>query len=177
MPDYSKDNPFKTTMGQWILKGIFFETTGSDKTHVKYTLKDEDHEGLPSLYRLYIDMEDVLEYEFANTHLGGWSHWEYLSNCTWFKPYISRWRKELTLKIQSRALRRLREDAESESSKTSNSSNRYLLERGWLEKNSKGRPSKDEVRKAAKEAAEHTALLNEDLLRITGTGVPLGFKQ
>jgi hypothetical protein len=163
---------FKNSMGQWYLNALFFEQIGADKSTVVYTLKDEDHEGFPSLYKLYMDMEDVLEYEFANTHLGSWSHWETLTQCTWFKPYIQRWRKELQLKIQSKALRMLRKDAESDS-KTSNSSNRYLLERGWREKNTKGRPSKEDVKRAAKEQAEATAVINEDFLRITQTS-PVG---
>jgi hypothetical protein len=162
------ENRFKNASGARLTQALFYEETGADKSSVIYTLKDQDHEGFPSLYRLYLEMEDVLEYEFANTYLDGWSHWELLNQAGWFKPYILRWRKELELKIRSKALRKLREDATS-TSKTANSSNRYLLERGWADKQTKGRPSKDEIRKAAKEQAESTKILQSDFLRLNPT--------
>lgn len=158
---------FRNASNAKLLRAIFYEETDADKSTVVYTLKDEDHEGFPSLYRLYMEMEDLLEYEFANTYLLNWSHWEMLTQCSWFNPYVSRWRKELELKIRSKALRKLREDATS-TSKTANSSNRYLLERGWTDKATKGRPSKEEVRRAAKEQADAQKTLESDFLRITG---------
>lgn len=155
-------------MQQWYLRAIFYEETGADKSTVVYTLKDEDHEGFPSLYRLWMEMEDLLEYEFANEYLGNWSHWETIKECSWFKPYYTRWKKELELKIRSKALHKLRTDAAGET-KTSNSSNRYLLERGWEDKATKGRPSKADIKKAAKEQAQSIQVLESDLNRIQGT--------
>lgn len=161
---------FRNSKNQLLLRSIFYETIGADKSSVIYTLKDWDHEGYPSLYRLYMELEDVLEYEFANLYLDSWTHWETLCNCTWFKKTVTRWRKELELKLRSKALRQLRTDAADEESKTMNSSNRYLLERGWVDKPTKGRPSKEDVKKAAKEKAEESQALQNDLLRISGTG-------
>lgn len=166
---------FKNASNARLLRALFYEETDSDKSTVVYTLKDEDHQGYPSLYRLYLEMEDLLEYEFANTYLDGWSHWEMLTQCSWFKPYVTRWRKELELKIRSKALRNLREDAKSES-RTANSSNRYLLERGWQEKATKGRPSKEDVKRAAREQADAQKTLESDFLRLNPTGSTLSFK-
>src|SRR3990167_1337022 len=97
-----KLNPFKNASGARLTQALFYEETGADKSSVIYTLKDQDHEGFPSLYRLYIEMEDILEYEFANKYLDNWSHWEWLTQAGWFKPYVLRWRKELELKIRSK---------------------------------------------------------------------------
>lgn len=160
---------FRNSTNGRYLKGLFFEQTLADKSSVVYTLKDWDHEGFPSLYRLYMEMEDLTEYEFANKHLDGWEHWEMLCQCEWFKPYVERWRKELTLKVQARALKALRAEAQS-SSKNSFMANKFLVDKGWVDKAEKshgrGRPSKDEVKKAADAIALTEKRLEEDMQRL-----------
>lgn len=145
----------------------------SDKSNVSYTLKDWDHTiddvTYPSLYRLYLEMEDLTEYNFAHTHLDGWEHWEMLCRCTWFIPFVERWRKELTLKIQARALTRLKAEASS-SSKNAFLANKYLVDKGWVDKteskSSRGRPSKDDIKKAADSIAASNSRLDEDYSRL-----------
>lgn len=160
---------FRNSTNGRYLKGLFFEQTLADKSSVVYTLKDWDHLSYPSLYRLYMEMEDLTEYEFANAYLDGWEHWEMLCQCEWFKPYVERWRKELTLKIQARALKALRAEAES-SSKNAFVANKFLVDKGWVDKSEKahgrGRPSKDEVKKAADAIALSDKRLEEDLQRL-----------
>lgn len=151
--------------GPWYLRGLFFETTTADKSTVIYTLKDQDHEGFPSLYRLYLEMSDPLEYDFANTYLGGWEHWQQLTHATWFDPYITRWREELELKIRSEALIRLREDAKS-SSRSAAASNRFLLEKGWVPKEA-GRPTKKAVKEEAQRKARLLESYTDDFNRIS----------
>lgn len=168
-------NPkFRNAANGRYLKGLFYETTGADKASVSYTLKDWDHVvgdvTYPSLYRLYLSTEDLTEYEFANLHLDGWEHWEMLTSSTWFKPYVERWRKELSLKIKARALNRLKSEASS-SSKNAFLANKFLIEKGWVDKdstgkNSRGRPSKDEVKAAANEIALVERRLEEDFERL-----------
>lgn len=166
-------NPkFRNATNGRYLKGLFFETTGSDKASVSYTLKDWDHtvDGIvyPSLYRLYLEQEDLTEYEFANTHLDGWEHWEMLTSSNWFKPYVSRWRRELMLKLKARALNRLKAEAAS-TSKNAFLANRYIIEKGFVdsgEKSGRGRPSKDEVRAAAESIAISERRLEEDFERL-----------
>lgn len=161
---------FRNSTNGRYLKGLFFETTLADKSSVVYSLKDWDHEGFPSLYRLYMEMEDLTEYEFSNTYLDGWEHWEMLTSAEWFKPYAERWRKELSLKIKARALRGLRAEAES-SSKNAFAANKFLVDRGWVEKedgkpHGRGRPSKEDVKKAADEMAITDRRLLEDSKRL-----------
>lgn len=166
-------NPkFRNAANGRYLKGLFFETTGADKASVSYSLKDWDHPVgdvvYPSLYRLYMETEDLTEFEFANAHLDGWEHWEMLCNCAWFQPYVSRWRKELSLKIKARALNRLKAEAAS-SSKNAFLANRFLIEKGWVEKEDgkgRGRPSKDEVKAAATELAIVERRIEEDYERL-----------
>lgn len=122
---------FKNGSGQLITKNLFLENAYADKSQAIYTLKDEDHtlngKDYPSLYLLYMNLEDQTEYEFANTYLYSWEHWKILQNCTWFIPYITRWREELSLKILRRHLLAIEEKAASGDSL----SRKYIIERGW----------------------------------------------
>ncbi len=158
---------FRSSSGNRYLEGLFYERTGADKSTVVYTLKDQDHLGYPSLYRLYMEANDPLEHAFATAHLDGWEHWTMLCECAWFKPLIERWRLELELRIRSEALVRLIADAKS-GSKSAHTSNRILVQRGWdTKKNTKGRPSKADVKAEAKRIAINHQEQAEDLARIT----------
>lgn len=130
-----------------FLKQLFFETTLADKEWVLYTLKDVDHNGYPSLYRLYMEADDVTEYVFANTYLDGWEHWQMLCECAWFKPYVARWRQELDLRMKARALAAIRSEARS-GSRNAFAANKYLMERGWEPKDAKKLKDQQELIKA-----------------------------
>lgn len=143
---------FKANNGNWFTKQLFFETTSADKSNVIYTLKDTDHMGYPSLYRLYIDTSDPTEYLFATSALGGWAHWEYLLENNWFKPIIAQWRRELEIKIKSTALALLITEASGPDPKTRVAVNRYLLDKDWTpDAKKRGRPTKASIREAAHE--------------------------
>lgn len=152
------------------LKQLFFEQQMSDKSSVVYTLKDHDHEGFPSLYKAYMETDDPTEYLFATQYLDGWDHWEMLCQCTWFKPYLSRWRRELEIKHRALALQRIKTLASDPTSKDFHQANKFLVNAGWEEnsKTKRGRPSKDEVTKAARAIADEARTTDEDLQRIQG---------
>lgn len=165
------ENPFVIHTGQRKLKALFFETTGADKSSVVYTLKDRDHEGYPSLYKLYMACDDITEYVFATTYLDSWEHWEMLCQCTWFKPYIARWRRELELRAKAKALKNIQTLAADPTSKEFHQANKFLVTGGWKEASptkGRGRPSKEEVQKAARAMADEARSLDEDLQRIQG---------
>ena len=128
----SNQTKFKNSNGVFLLKALFYETTLADKSSVIYTLKDRDHEGYPSLYRLYMETGDLTEYQFASEHLDGWAHWEALCSCVWFQPYLERWRKELTLRHKAGALKRIISEAQS-SSRNAFTANKFLVQSGWVE--------------------------------------------
>lgn len=155
---------FRNASNTRYLKALFFETS-SDKSCVVYTLKDNDHEGYPSLRRLYLEEGDPLEISFAEKYLDGYEHWEMLVECTWFEPYAERWRKELELTIRSDALKNIILDSKSDS-KSAASSNRFLVEGGWKPKATKGRPSKADIKKATKDELQIRQRLEDDYNRI-----------
>lgn len=161
--DISKSK-FRNNSNTRYLKGLFYEMTLEDKSSVVYTLKDEDHLGYPSLKRIYLETNDPTEYIFATKHLDGLEHWEMLCNCSWFKPYVERWRKELDLKIKAEALSRILKEAKT-NSKEAFQANRYILEKGW-DKHTKGRPSKEDIAKAATEIVTSSSRIEEDYKRL-----------
>ena len=160
---------FKNEQGVHFTKGLFYEQTPMDKSSVVYTLKDQAHEGFPSLYLLFMEAEDLTEWEFANDYLGGWAHWKQLCNCMWFKPYIERWREELELKVRGQALRRIKAEAKS-NSRNAYTANKFLVDAGWRpkeeNKNTKGRPTKDQVQREARKMAQTETDFNSDFERI-----------
>lgn len=163
------EDKFKNKNGQFYLKALFYEMSPSDKANVLFTLKEQDHLGYPSLYRLYMEEDDPTEYRFATKHLSSWSHWEALVACNWFSTYVEAWRKELEIRMKSKALARIMAEAKS-SSKEAFVSNKYLLEKGWEKEPpaKRGRPSKQEIKDAAYDTLRTHSRLDDDLFRITG---------
>ena len=159
-------NKFRNSSNTRYLQGLFFEQTSADKTTVLYTLKNEDHEGYPSLYRLYMTVADPTEYRFANEWLDGWEHWEGLCNCSWFKGYVSRWRRELELKIKSEALASIINESRSTSSNSYQAA-KFLVNGEYTDKARRGRPSKAEVKGEAYKIAEDKSRIIADFNRIT----------
>lgn len=132
--------------GRPLTQGLFVET-GYNEQYAQYTLKEVDHEWngrlYPSLKRLYLEMEDATEYDFANEYLLGWRHWTRLYENKLFKPHIDEWREELEYKLRSRATKQMIALAASGSYQAS----KWLLDRGWQTR-SAGRPTKAEKESA-----------------------------
>ncbi len=142
--------------------------TPENRKWVQFTLKREPHEGLPSLYQLYMAYDDPTEYEFANSELGGWDHWLEISKMKWFEDeYLRHWRLEKEIKLKSKAFRKVMDTA-SGTSNMAYAANKLLLDLLGPKNDSpgRGRPSKDEVNKAAKNIAERSLVLDEDFNRI-----------
>lgn len=156
---------FKNASGTRYLNGLFYEMT-NDKSTCVYTLKNEDHKGYASLYRLYMEANDPTEYSFAVSNLDGWDHWEALQNCSWFKPYLHKWRRELDIRFKSIAIANIISVSKSQS-KDAMQANKFLATRGYIDKDSKGRPSKDDIKKAAEDQAELERQLTDDMERVS----------
>lgn len=176
MPDFfnADKNPsnskFKNGSGVLMTRGLFLETAAS-KDYVLYTLRDDESRGYPSLRRLYLECSDPTEYTFANTYFENWEHWEALCSTDWFKPYVDSFRRELSVKLRAEALAQIRDVAKS-SGRESFQANKYLLDGSWdgTNKGSKGRPSKDEIKKAAHNIASERSRIEDDFERILGNG-------
>lgn len=162
-------NKFKDTQGGWLTKALFWEISQDEgKSRALFTLKDEDHQGCKSLYKLYMESEDITEYEFANAHLGGWKHWQAVLGCPQVRLQVERWRHELELKLKARALRQIMEKADMGDYQAS----KYMVEKGWEPKeatsgkNKRGRPTKAEILQAASDIAYDDKRIQQDLERL-----------
>ncbi len=153
---------FTNSRNNYYITKLFYELAPADKSTVLYTLKDQDYLGFPSLRRLYMEMEDILEYEFATKYFDGWEHWLLVANNKLIKPYITLWRTELELKVRTQALK---EFMKIDTPQLKYAVNKYLLERGWkLEKKT---PKDDEktkqtiIKNAEKELSDEEIIFNK----------------
>lgn len=156
-PDKSK---FKVPSGHLITQALFLEC-GYDTEKAVYTFADEDktYDGkvYPSLKKLYMETEDPTEYEFANTYLYNWEHWQRIKANNVLYKEICLWEEELEVKLRSRAIKSILKlsDGKFEAAK-------WAADGQWQQK--RGRPSKDELarekrirERAAADAADDSA--------------------
>ncbi len=151
----------KSTNGIPLTQSLFLEIGYTD--YAVYTLKDDDYEYkgkvYPSLKKLYLEMEDVGEYLFACEHLLGWEHWQRMCSNKQVAEHVEKWRYELELKLRSQAIMEIK--AKSKFEKGINAA-KWLAERGW-DKRQAGRPSKAEVERETKVAADLNRMFADDL--------------
>ena len=140
------------SMAAFQTKGLFYETTLPDERPIfgtSWTLKEDDHRADGTIYKsmkkVYIQMEDVTEYDFAMATLGSFKHWERVLESPIIRKHIDQWRKELNLKLKARAMRSIIKAA-TEDEKLSFQAMKYLADNEYLDKSGKrGRPSKEEI--------------------------------
>lgn len=159
---------FRDQQGRLLYSKLFYERTiPATRKKVLYTLKDQDHEGYPSLYQKYLEANDPTEYQFAQECFESYEHWLFLTGQAWFKPYLERFRRDLETRIRSKALKSIIAESKS-GSKNAFMANKYLLEKGWKDtpKHTKGAPTKLDILNAAKTIAEDEKKLEEDYLRV-----------
>ena len=153
-------------------KTWFYETTLPDTRNdlTLYSLKKRDHKvngtTYKSLHKIYIEMEDPTEYEFAMSVFGDFSVWENLCSLSWFKVHHIQMQKELVLKLKARTVKDMINDLNE--GKASYNAQKYLADAGYLDNVSKkrGRPSKDELDGYLKQTAQDKADTEDDATRI-----------
>ena len=137
----------KDTMGRPLTQSMFYEYKYAVTPEVQFTLGEEhkilEDRVLWSLKTLYLDMEDITEYEFARKYLLSWPHWQRLQQNKLISPHVNQWREELEYKIRASSINEIINQA---LTGDSFQAAKWLAERGW-DKRSPGRPSKQEVQK------------------------------
>lgn len=167
----TKERLWRNSRGAYRTSDLFYEMNTSEYPSY-YTIKTNDHtvDGVtyPSLKRLYLEEEDITEFDFANKYFDGFEHWERFANSPRTKPYVDQWRKELVLKIKARCLKGIIHDAVKDNKYEAN---KFLITNGWVDKDTegkkvRGRPSKEEIKQELYRQAEVEKELEEDLNRI-----------
>ena len=155
----------KDKMSRPLTQSLFLEI-GYDEEFAIYTLEDEDKEYkgklYPSLKRLFIETEDLTEYNFAKEYLLGWHHWQRLNANKMLREHFDKWREELTLSIRAEAIKSIIDQA---LDGTNFQAAKFLAEGGWS-KRSAGRPSKEEMQKEAAQREKIHSEFSEDLERL-----------
>lgn len=146
-------------------QALFLEL-GYDTEVAVYTLKDWDYEyegkTYPSIKRLYLQMEDVGEYNFATEYFLGWKHWCRMCENKAIRKHIDEWRNELELKLRSTALRTIVDmSAEDKGFQAA----KYIAEAAW-KKNAVGRPKKDTSLQDSKIEERLSREFQQDALRL-----------
>lgn len=156
-------NKFKDNRGCWRTESLFIETNKrEDKLPSIYALtEDKATEECPCLKTLYLSKRDPTEYLFVKECLGSWKQWEYLCSNSWFGPIVKEWRAELELLLIAEGVQKQRELAE----KGNQNAAKWLAEKGW-NKRKAGAPSREEVARERKIAAERQDTVEEDYNRI-----------
>lgn len=150
-------------MGRYRTQSLFLEM--DYEPEAMFTLKEHNHshagKDYISLKKLYMEMEDPTEYNFATTYLAGWKHWERICANKILRKHIDEWRDELEQKLRAKAVLRMIESADGGNYQAA----KWLADRGWQTR-AAGRPSKSEVdgerAKQGKIVEEYSA----DILRL-----------
>lgn len=145
-----RDDEYKERMlddkGAMRTQSLFLEL-GYNYNEALFTLKDRDYETKGKVYKslkqLYLASEDVIEYEFANTHLLGWDHWQRMVNNKQLTKHVEAWREELELKLRSQAVKDI---IAASGEEKGFQALKWLADKGWG-KRGVGRPTKDESAK------------------------------
>lgn len=136
-------------MGRFLTQGLFYETRSEGYTPL-FTLKDYDYKVGDSTYlslkRLYLEIADPTEYQFAIEVFGNWNHWLAICNSGVLMEYIVKWREELEIKLASEAIKSMINTAINGGYKGTMAA-KYVAERGWssVGKKSKTKNSEKEV--------------------------------
>ena len=141
LPDRSQ---MLDSKGRYLTQSLFLEIDYSSVDAI-YTFKERDHLYNGKIYispkQRYLEMQDLTEYEFANTYFAGWAHWQKICNNKALRTHVDEWRAELEYKMRSLAVKSMIKQAKTGSFQAS----KWLADRGW-EVRGAGRPSKEEVK-------------------------------
>lgn len=159
---YTKSQ-LKDTMGRPLTQSLFLEF-GYNTDYALFTLNDEDKtyqdKTYFSLKRLYLDVGDPSEYQFARQCLLNWRHWKRITENKLFIPYLEEWREELEVQLRSEGIISVMEQSENNFQAA-----KWLADKGW-DKKGVGRPSKADKARENSIKDKLGEGLNADVIRM-----------
>lgn len=161
------DIDYRDSMGRYRTASLFKEAYNTNADQDKYppvfTLGARDKDGLVSMKRVYLELEDPTGYAVSQQLLGSYAHWKKLCEASWFAEHLREWEEELEIKLQSRALLKVKEISLGDTAQAFQAA-KFLNDKGWKAK--KGRPTKAEKEAAVKKEAKLSDAVQGDLERI-----------
>lgn len=136
--------------GNKALTRMLFLDQSPTNDRALYSLQSWDRiykgEYYPSIHRLYVDMEDLAEFDFANKYFDGYQHWLEIKSCEWFKEPYKKMVEELNAKIRGRSLSVMMEQMRDGTA--SQATLKYLADNDYIPKNPVGKPKRSTEKKA-----------------------------
>lgn len=128
----------------------------------------KDRPGLINFGARYVALGDPTGYKVSQELLGDYKHWLALCKASWFRTAKEMWDKELDAKLASEGMDKLREILKEGLPAQQLVAAKYLANKEHRKNrnSTKGRPSKAEVDKAAREQAAFERELADDAERI-----------
>jgi len=159
----NKQETMLDSMGKFRTQSLFLELGYG--AEALFTLKDQDHvhdgKTYISMKRLYLEFEDPTEYEFANTVLLNWKHWQRMCENKLIRKHIDDWREELEVKLRCQAIGDAIQLAKSGQFQAA----KWVADRGWATR-AAGRPSKAEIEHEKKVQARIEDEYGADVIRM-----------
>ena len=149
----------KTPQGNFVTQSLFYEYNQQEnKDSAGFTIKDEDITRFGKKYlsarKLYLELGDVTEDDFADKYLLGRKHWERLLQNVVIRRHINEWREALERKIRRDAMKSIIKQAE----KGNYGAARFLAMGDWKPKQNmngkKAREKEDAIRQELLDEAE-----------------------
>jgi hypothetical protein len=167
---------FKASNGKYFTRQLFWEQ------FIELPLESRTREPLFSLYndkpgminfgKTYVRLADPSGYKVAQEVLDGdYTLWTVLTGCRWFIQAKELWDRELDAKLFSEGMDEIRLLAKEGMPAQKLAASKYLANKEYKKDRtqSKGRPKREEIDRAAKALADSERDLDEDLKRIRGT--------
>lgn len=162
----------KDKQGRYRTRSLFWEyrVDGYDPV---FTLKEYDYKGYISLRKKYLEIADPTEYKFATRMFGSWEHWDRIKDVPWFNELLTEWRNELKVRLSSDVFHRMQDLAKKNAgSPQGMGADKFIFDNFVKDKDTskpapkRGRPSKEEVKGAVKQAAKSKQEYLDDAARI-----------
>lgn len=133
----------QSASGKYILAASFAEFNYSKTVEPTFTTAEEDHDGLISMERLFLEYyTDPTEYRFVQEVFDGdVRHWELMKESQYIRDLYPNWKAKALKKLQSEAMQVLVSSALNKDNKQNLPALKYLLEL-TDEKKGRGRPKK-----------------------------------
>lgn len=164
---------FKSPTGGYYTRQLFYEEW-NDLTLDKRAIQPlfslyKERKGVVYMGKVYVQLRDPSGYRLAQELLDGdYTLWTVLLNCRWFQAAKEVWDRELDAALVSEGMQAIREMAQEGMPAQKLAAAKFLATKAYRKDGSasKGRPSKDDVSRAAKELAATDKEILDDMERI-----------
>jgi hypothetical protein len=165
----------RTPGGHYRTESLFLELWKPIETaRPVYSLLRDDREDprvpgrqIYSFQKRYVEAGDITGYKAAIELLGSWKHWEKIRDRPWFRDHVAAWNAEIVASLNARGMDAIVKAADRGDLKAAEYLMGYTTS-GPTIKPGRGRPSKAEIKQAAREAATISEDLDEDAARVLG---------